>query len=237
MPGSKRKASSSEKRESQPIRERKSKSLKKKDNAEVENDGAVDGTQINPIQVLEKKRTRKTKKKRSKKKRRQIEGKGTSTEDRSITDVSSASSSQCLNRLSFGNVQVIEFEYTLGFTVTRTGPPIGLASKALHSQTFDIESYEESRGKDRFTQEQRIYLSPDARIRILTENGFSKQEIETASHDAEVVRMQRRESVLSMQWDAWVATKESLGRKLKRLTNPSSLFVKRTLLRYRAEQM
>jgi hypothetical protein len=133
-------------------------------------------------------------------------------------------------KVSFGTIQVLEFNYTIGHhSVTCKGPPLGLSSILVRSRNIDLDIYEKERQANYEADEEDMFLSPDIRTRILREVGFSVDAIERADIESQLSRIQRKESVLNMQWDEWNAKKERVRQRVRRWANPKGFYEKGTL--------
>jgi hypothetical protein len=130
-------------------------------------------------------------------------------------------------KISFGTIQVFEFNYTIGYqSVTDNGPPLGLSSNLVRSRNIDLATYEKERRADRPKDEEDMLLSAAIRTRILKEEGFSVDAIERAELESQLSRIHRKESVSKMQWDEWNARKERIRRKVRRWVNPKVVYTK-----------
>lgn len=123
--------------------------------------------------------------------------------------------------VSFDTVRVYEFEYILGDSVTRKGPPISLSSKAIMSKEYTVDVFESLRPKEDVDD----YLTPEIRTKILMDRGYTETQIKEASYQTAVIRMYRKESIMNMKWDDWAERKEKIGRKMKKLSHPTVLFL------------
>jgi hypothetical protein len=126
-------------------------------------------------------------------------------------------------RVSFGNVDVQEFAYSLGCNVvTRNGPPVSIAQSPLRSKRIDVDSFEKDRSLSRRRRDD-LLLSEVDRIIILQRCGYTAEEIEEACWDAEKVRKQRLKSIKYKDWDGWNAASESLARKIAKISSAKDL--------------
>ncbi len=129
---------------------------------------------------------------------------------------------------SFSTVEVMEFQYALGTgSVSSQGPPVCISSTLVHKQSYDIDRYEGLRSNSR-REEEDLVLTAVRRKEILLNAGYTEYEIEDADVESTEIRIQRRKSVTSMDWDGWAARKESVSRKIRKLTNTIALFKRST---------
>lgn len=127
-------------------------------------------------------------------------------------------------QVSFGNVEVNEFPYSMGCdVVSRDGPPLGIAYyRPLSSKRYDVEAFENARSISRRNREE-LLLSELDRIIILQRSGYTAEDIEQACWEAEKVRKQRYKSIKNKDWDGWNAASESLARKISKISNAKEL--------------
>jgi hypothetical protein len=142
----------------------------------------------------------------------------------SCTDGNSEDIGKFLTRhVSFGNVDVQEFAYSLGSdVVSRDGPPVSIAHSPLRSRRFDVDAFEKDRSLNRRDRGD-LRLSEVDRIIILQRCGYSAEDIEQACWDAEKVRKQRLKSIKNKDWDGWNAASESLARKIAKISSAKDL--------------
>lgn len=136
----------------------------------------------------------------------------------------SESSENARKHVLFSTVDVLEFEYSLGSgSVSSRGPPVSLSATLSRKQRFVIDTYEATHSLNR-REEDDLLLSVKERKDILEKLGYTENEIEDAANEAKEIRLQRRKSVKTIDWDNWAATKELVGRKIRKLANPKALF-------------
>jgi hypothetical protein len=96
-----------------------------------------------------------------------------------------------------------------------------LSSKAVASKEYTIDGFESSRPNEEIDD----YLKPETRTKLLMDRGYTEEQIKEASYQTAIVRMYRKESIMNMKWDDWAERKEKIGRKMKKFTHPTVLFV------------
>lgn len=149
-------------------------------------------------------------------------------------------SKDCSNEraVSFGQVNVLEFSYTLahGSVTDSEGPPVGLSSNLVRSETQDIDSYElETRAQNDAIADEPEYeyyydhdgkLRPETRYALLLQAGFSRETSDRANEESTREREYRQASLQQMHNDERNERKERARRRLRRWTNPKNLYIK-----------
>jgi hypothetical protein len=105
--------------------------------------------------------------------------------------VSLAGAPRSPTRIRFESAQIRLYHRTLGDNPAVTyGPPIALDWKYDAMSPVKVDEYEETRG-DRISDSSKLFLSSMDRRRVLKNKGFSEDEINQASIDAEKARRER----------------------------------------------
>jgi len=100
----------------------------------------------------------------------------------------------------FSTITVREYPRELGDNVTVMGPPIGLSWEHQEEIVYDLIEYDDACQDTRRTQSE-LKMPSAHRTNILRENGYSRQDIQSAIKRSNVVRGQRKRTVetLSLQ--------------------------------------
>jgi len=131
---------------------------------------------------------------------------GSSSVKSICSDSQSQSSNKCNNKTmkrvtSFSNIEIREYDITIGDTIPHDGPPIAIDWNYDEGQVrrFDLEYYEEMRPARRTRSE--MYMGSKLRMFLLMkEQGFSPREIQRAAKNAARVRKSRTKS---QKWDSF----------------------------------
>ena len=129
--------------------------------------------------------------------------------------------------VSFDVIHVDEYEHVLGpdYLVTKLGPPISIAIRPFKSTTYTIDEYEELLLHQRQQQQKQkqqhgglldVWTARE-RIVLLQQLGYTQDEIQHAVNKSEIVRDQRKRSVLNQQYDGVAYRTELIKRKVRKI--------------------
>lgn len=118
--------------------------------------------------------------------------------------------------VSFGNVDVREYEQTMGDQPCVSGPPLALGWKFEDECTTDVEDYEADReGLRREGQEMK--MPPSVRVQKLLDSGHTRHQINEGAITSRKSMKQRMRTANETETMHLASTAlESLGRKIKR---------------------
>jgi hypothetical protein len=145
-----------------------------------------------------------------------------SSSSQSRFSASLADSSRSPTRIRFESVQIRLYHQTLGDNPAVTyGPPITLDWKYDEMSPVKVDEYEGTRG-DRISDSNKLFLSSMDRRRVLKNKGFSEDEIDRASLEAEKARKERAMTNALLPAMRVEEVLQSTRRKVKRLIKKKS---------------
>jgi hypothetical protein len=125
-------------------------------------------------------------------------------------------------RIRFESVQIRRYHQTLGDNPAVTyGPPIALDWKYEEMSPVQVDEYEGTRGSDRIPDSNKLVLSSMDRRRVLKNKGFTEEEIDHASQEAEKTRKERAMTNALLPAMKVEEVLQSTRRKVKRLLKKS----------------
>lgn len=124
-------------------------------------------------------------------------------------------------RIRFESVQIRLYHQTLGDNPAVTyGPPIALDWEYDEMSPVKVDEYERTRG-DRMSDSNKLFLSSMDRRRVLKNKGFTEEEIDQASIDAEQAKKERALTNALLPAMKVEEVLQSTRRKVKRLLKKS----------------
>lgn len=134
---------------------------------------------------------------------------------------SNHSSSEFKKSVSFADVELRSYQYTLGdHPDCRRGPP--LSSKYVHFQfdRIDLDTYEQDRGIRRDLPQ--LVMPAHERKRMLLSQGVDLRDMKRVVNGCKRIKKQRKETHVMLPYMRYEEAYESLKRKANRLFRPKS---------------
>eukprot|EP00529_Nitzschia_sp_RCC80_P037319 CAMPEP_0113451208 /NCGR_PEP_ID=MMETSP0014_2-20120614/6221_1 /TAXON_ID=2857 /ORGANISM="Nitzschia sp." /LENGTH=155 /DNA_ID=CAMNT_0000342559 /DNA_START=151 /DNA_END=618 /DNA_ORIENTATION=+ /assembly_acc=CAM_ASM_000159 len=103
-------------------------------------------------------------------------------------------------KVGFDEVEILEFNYVLGDNPgVSSGAPIALGADLQNQITLEVDYYEKARGKRK--SRKKMTIPVHERAHILMSQGYSLEDIASATMEADAISRDRANSANAKNWD------------------------------------